>query len=65
MNFVHSILEAVSGDDSFHDSGIENIYRLILNEANEVVNDCIHLGLVFRESDEFVANRVCDIIRED
>lgn len=36
--------------------------RIVMNEAKEIVNDCIILGVSFKELDAKVIDKVCDLV---
>lgn len=52
MNQVHGFANSISGEDSVCDSSIANMNKIILNEANEIVNDYNILDISFREADD-------------
>lgn len=58
VNFVHVASESASRDDPVHDSGIENMNKNFLSEANDIVNDLKTLGLAFKELD----SKVIDVL---
>lgn len=64
-DFIHGLSGIASCDDSVHDSGFENMNRIFQNKGNIVVDGCNNLGLLFREPDEIVTNKVCKLIRKD
>lgn len=47
------------------DSRIANKNKIILNESNEIVNDCKILSISFRKSNDEVIDAACDMIKED
>lgn len=39
--------------------------RVILNEANKIVNRCNVLGIFFREAEDTVFDEMCGVVKDD
>lgn len=46
-------------------SEIANRNKIIINEARKIMNDYRILDLSFREPDAKMANKVCNLIKDD
>lgn len=65
MNRVHDLSCSMVDNNTVCDSGIDNKNRIILTEADEMVDDCRYVDMSFRESDGMVVEEMCDLISGD